>query len=422
MILLLFTASYPYDAGAEQTFLDLEIQYLRKSFDRIVLVPRKCQGNLLSLPNGVEVEESYAASFVTLSLFPAFWKTIVSSLLYQEIAALPWLLRYPASLRRLFTFLVGAQITRSWLEKWMLFNQVDPANCLIYTYWFDQAAYGIGLAKQTYSALKLVSRVHGYDLYEEYYYQPPYWPRRCEALSLLDCIFPDSQAGLDYLNERYPGFASIYDLALLGVPEPGFQTRASTDGVFRIVSCSMLDPVKRVDLLLEGIASAARKRPDQQFEWRHFGNGERRLELQSLANETFPPNAKGILPGYSTREDLMRFYKGNPVDVFVNVSATEGTPVAVMEAVSCGIPVIATAVGGNVEIVSEKNGLLLDADPSPEQIGNTLLAFFDDHNLALSKRQGSRKIWQERYNAEVNFRAFAEKLKAVRENRLGELT
>jgi glycosyltransferase involved in cell wall biosynthesis len=185
---------------------------------------------------------------------------------------------------------------------------------------------------------------------------------------------------------------------------------ASTDDVYRIVSCSMLEAVKRVDLLLEGIACAARSRPDQRFEWRHFGNGERRLALQEQVNKSFPPNAKGFLPGYSTKADLMRYYEQNPVDIFVNVSSTEGTPVAVMEAISCGIPVIATAVGGNVEIALEKNGLLLDTNPTPEQVGNALLAFWDDREAALRKRAGSREVWRERYNADANFRAFAEKL------------
>ena len=177
----------------------------------------------------------------------------------------------------------------------------------------------------------------------------------------------------------------------------------------------MLEPVKRVDLLIEGIANAARARPDQRFEWRHFGNGKRRTELQELANRTFPPNASADLPGYSTKADLMRYYEQSPVDVFMNVSVSEGTPVAVMEAVSCGIPVIATSVGGNVEIVSERNGLLLEADPTPEQIGKALLAFWDDQDVARLKRQGSRKVWQERYNADANFQVFAEKLKSIRQ-------
>jgi glycosyltransferase involved in cell wall biosynthesis len=414
--LLLFSASYPYDVGAEQTFLDIEIQYLCQAFEHVILVPRKCLGNRFAVPDGVEVDENYAESLKHISPVSAFDKVFLARPLFQEIVSLPWLLRYPSALKRLFAFLAGAQMTKAWILNWFSRNSTGPADCLFYTYWFDHAAYGIGLAKQIHPQMRFVSRVHGYDLYEEVYYRPPYWPRRKATLSLIDRLFPDSQAGFNYLNERYPRFASVYEPALLGVSDPGFTTPASTDNLFRIVSCSMLEAVKRVDLLLAGIAHAARRRPDQRIEWHHFGNGESRLALQELANNSFPPNAKGFLPGYSTKTDLMHYYERNPVDVFVNVSASEGTPVAVMEAVSCGIPVIATAVGGNVEIAMEKNGLLLEPNPTPEQIGNALLSFWDDRQAALRKRQGSRDVWQERYNADANFQAFAEKLKAIRQS------
>jgi glycosyltransferase involved in cell wall biosynthesis len=384
-------------------------------FERVILVPRKFAGNLLQLPDGVGVDESYASFLEKIDPLTALKKTLFSSLLYDEITSFPRLMFSPQAVRRLLAFLVGAQLTRDWVMEWFKRSAANPQDCVFYTYWFDQGAYGIGLAKQTSSHLKLVSRVHGYDLYEEFYYRLPYWPRRRAALALVDRLFPDSEAGLAYLKKRYPEYARSYELALLGVSPAGFVTPASSDGIFRIVSCSMLEPVKRVDLLIEGIASAARARPDQRFEWRHFGNGIRRAELQELANRTFPSNAAGVLPGYSTRADLMRYYEQNPVDVFVNVSATEGTPVAVMEAVSCGIPVIATSVGGNVEIASKRNGLLLEPDPTPEQIGQALLSFWNDKEAARLKRQASLKVWRERYNADVNFRAFAEKLKSIRQ-------
>jgi glycosyltransferase involved in cell wall biosynthesis len=111
----------------------------------------------------------------------------------------------------------------------------------------------------------------------------------------------------------------------------------------------------------------------------------------------------------------MKFYQERPADVFINVSSTEGTPVAVMEAASCGIPVIATAVGGNTEIVSERNGTLLNPDPTPEEIAEAILAYAGHPEILAAKRKGSRDIWLERYNAEVNFRAFAERLKAIGE-------
>lgn len=63
-------------------------------------------------------------------------------------------------------------------------------------------------------------------------------------------------------------------------------------------------------------------------------------------------------------QQVYDYYKSNKVDVFVNVSYSEGLPVSLMEASSFGIPVIATDVGGSAEIIDkeQKNGFLLDKD------------------------------------------------------------
>lgn len=415
MILLLFTASYPFDGGAEQTFLHTEIQHLRNTFDRVVLVPRKRVGSLLPIAESVAVDESYSALLDNVNPLVAISNILFSKLIFSDFLARPSLLLYPQAIKRLASFAAGAQLTRNWVMNWIAENKADPADCIFYTYWFDQAALGIGLAKQRYPQIRLVSRVHGYDLYEEFYYNPPYWPCRPRALTLMDRLFPDSDAGLRYLKDRYPDYSSRYETALLGVTDPGFINPPSDDSVFRIVSCSMLEPVKRVDLILEGIKTAAAQRPDQRFEWHHIGNGSRRPELQKLADESFPPNAKGYLPGYINKQVLMSFYRETPSDLFINASETEGTPVAVMEAVSCGIPVIATAVGGNTEIVGKRNGLLLDENPTPLCIAEAIFKLLDDPEAADAMREGSRKVWMERYNADSNYAAFAERLRSIRE-------
>jgi glycosyltransferase involved in cell wall biosynthesis len=414
MNLVLFTSTYPFDGGAEQTFLDPELQHLRCAFERVVLVPKKIVGQCLPLPAGVIVDESYARLLSGVKV-PALVKEVLTSkLVYQELFSRPSLLLHPSALVRMARFMMVAMLTSQWVEVWLEQNAGSPN--VFYTYWFDSSTLGIGLTKRRYPSLRLVSRVHGYDLYEEHYYHPPYWPFRRESLSWLEALFPDSEAGLRYLLQRYPEFSHLYETALLGVTDPGFVTSASADGVFRIVSCSMLVPVKRVDLLLEGILCASRMRPGQKFEWSHRGDGKVRMELQERADKGLPSNAKAFFPGYSNKASLMEFYREHPADVFINVSSTEGTPVSMMEAASCGIPLIATAVGGNPEIVLQKNGVLLSPDPTPEEIAEAIFACIDDPEMAAAQRMGSRTVWRERYNADVNFRAFAERLKSIGEN------
>ncbi|MBL8080149.1 MAG: glycosyltransferase [Anaerolineales bacterium] len=416
MHLVVFTSTYPFNVGGEQAFLDIEIQYLKRIFDRVVLVPKKNEGQHLSIPSGVEVDESYAQLLKKVNWLSLTGRVLTSRLTYRELFSRPSLLLYPSALLRLVRFVAVAKLTRKWVETWLNQNN-DESQIIFYTYWFDSSSMGIGLTKCLYPNLHIVSRVHGYDLYEEHYYNPPYWPLRRTALSFLDVLFPDSNAGLNYLLQRYPEYSSFYETALLGVTEAGFTTSASVDGVFRIVSCSFIVPVKRVDLLLEGILLAAQQRPSQKFEWIHLGDGSARSKLQDTANDRFPANAKALFPGYSNKSALMNFYRENQVDVFVNVSATEGTPVSIMEAISCSIPVIATTVGGNSEIVTKRNGILISANPLPQEIANAILEFLDNPSQVASKREGSYLTWKERYNADVNFSLFAKRLKLLGDNK-----
>jgi glycosyltransferase involved in cell wall biosynthesis len=169
-----------------------------------------------------------------------------------------------------------------------------------------------------------------------------------------------------------------------------------------------------LDLLLDGIIFAARMRPSQKFEWIHFGDGKARATLQVRLDKEFPPNATGKLPGFVSNPEILQYYRATPVDVFVNLSTTEGgAPVSIMEAIACGIPIVATRVGGNPEIVSERNGILLNPDPTPEQVARALLTIWGDPETAWLMRVESRRIWQESYNANVNFRDFAEQLKSL---------
>jgi glycosyltransferase involved in cell wall biosynthesis len=395
--------------GGEQNFLEVELQHLLGSFERIILVPLIRKEKSANIPARVEVEDSYIDHLRSISRVDKWLINARSALFYKEIISNPSLLFKPDYLKRLLRFTSQAEVTRLWVIDWIRKQSIDPCACLFYTYWFHQTAMGIGLAKQNFPDIKLISRVHGGDLYEDRQ-TPPYFPCRTFALSTVDFLFPDSDAGTDYLQKRYPQFSSRMETARLGIQDAGIITKASADGIYRIVSCSRLVPVKRLHLIMQGMAEAAKQRPSQRFEWCHFGTGFLQSELE-LISKGLPGNITVRFAGYSTQSDLFNYYREHPVDVFMNVSESEGTPVAVMEAISCGIPVIATAVGGNKEIVSERNGHLLSANPSPAEIADALLRHWD---VPGEKRVGSREMWHDRYNADRNFSAFVQHLVKIR--------
>ncbi len=417
MSLILFTTSYPYDFTAEYAFIEPEIRHLVKCFEKIILVPRISKGKIFPLLPDVEVNNGYA-DFLKMNsgAHKLIESAFSSQCFFQEIREHPAILLYPSKILKLILFSGRVELTRRWLTSLIETQAIDINHCLLYSYWFDHIATGLARIKQKFPKAKLVSRAHGYDIYEEYYY-PYYWPCRQQTLEILNSLFVASEDGRKYFCKRYPEYCSKFETAHLGIKDPEFITKPSADRIFRIVTCSYIVPVKRLSLLMDGIVTAAHLHPAQKFEWVHFGDGKSRKSLQTRVVRNFPSNVQAQLMGYVPNREIIQYYKAHPVDVFVNVSKTEGgAPVSIQEAISCGIPIVATSVGGNPEIVSEENGILLSSDPKPDEIAAALLKIWDNPLLAARLRAGARRVWEANYKADVNFRVFAERLQSIGES------
>ena len=111
--------------------------------------------------------------------------------------------------------------------------------------------------------------------------------------------------------------------------------------------------------------------------------------------------------------DVIELYRKEYFDCFINVSTTEGVPVSVMEAMSFGIPILATDVGGTSEIVKDgSNGILLKPDCSPKQISEKIESLIDlsKDNEIRKYRKASRILWNQMCNADVNYKSFVSML------------
>lgn len=416
MKLFLFTASFPFVRGNEASFLGGEVQHLRQAFDYVMIIPEEIKNPIPVDHNGIEVNTSYSEAIAVAGMPRLVQLALESPILRLGMFEKTFPRFSYHAWRRLIAFAGKAELTRRWVLSLFQTENINAKDSLFYTYWFYHAVTGIAFAREQHAELKLVTRAHGYDIFAEEYYTPPFFPCREITFPAIDQIFPDSEAGSNHLRRIHPEFASRIETALLGVEEPGFLNKPSTDEVFRIVTCSMIRPEKRIGLIFDVIKYAAELRPYQKIEWTHIGNGDQRILFQQRAEKEFPSNASAIFPGYSDQATLMKLYAEKPFDLFVNLSETEGTPVSIMEAISCGIPVLATAVGGNAEIVSEKNGILVDRNADLDEIVSGLFSFIDLPTDTLQKRNASREIWESRYNAHRNFNEFSQKLRLLRLN------
>ena len=122
----------------------------------------------------------------------------------------------------------------------------------------------------------------------------------------------------------------------------------------RILMVAVLTPVKGVPYLLEALHRTKEKRQD--FVLDIVGDGPNRSEYEKQVNELGLGDMVKF-HGLKTKEEVAGFMR--QCDFFVLPSLWENLPCVLIEAMSSGVPVIATDVGGVNEMIDEKVGVLI---------------------------------------------------------------
>ncbi len=280
-------------------------------------------------------------------------------------------------------------------------------NPILYFYWGDNLAWTIPYLKKEIKNkdLKIIIRLHGSDLYENLKHN--YAPLRSAIFSAADTIVPISEHGYNYIFNKYPKFSSKVFLSRLGVFDNGLNYNIQNlNKEFTIVSVSNVVALKRLNLLFDAL-----QKTQSNITWHHFGDGVLMNDLNNaIKNKRQGLNV--ILHGYVSNHTLINFYQKQQVDLFVNVSSSEGIPVSIMEALSFGIPVIATDVGGSSELVSDKVGELISSNFSTESLGQNIEKVLNlNSEELLLLRSNARSIFELKVNAKINYLLFYNKIK-----------
>lgn len=377
MKLYYFTASYPYGLGEE--WKAHELRELVHVFEEITVIPFSYAGNFDApkiLPAGVRLKgplfrtegKPLRASDLLKILFHrkvfVFMQEFFRKRVYRKKTHFTsWVAATLNSIRLLRHPVIRSIITGAKEEA----RTGAAKKTILYFYWGKGGCEFLPFI-DTNLFFKVFVRMHRYDLFE--HVNDGYIPYRERLLKKITVAAPSSKAGFDHLRALYPRYADKVQLFRLGTLWNGKRVASSQDGVFRVVSCSFLAPVKRVNLMVESLRYI-----DFPIEWRHVGDGAQRKDIDALIAK-YGLEKKFIIEGIIDARHLQDYYASRRFDLFVNVSASEGIPMSIMEALFLGIPVMATGVGGNGEIVDDQGGRLLPSDPDPRQIADALQAYY----------------------------------------------
>lgn len=402
----ILTQSYPYPSGEQ--FLEEEIRHWAcASGVEVTLLPLACKGDPRVLPANIRVDTSLADTATRLSRAASLMTAVMSPVFWKEVGRLRMTskLTWYSAVKALYTVMWVLTIRHGLKQCLRRTGSFD----LMYCYWNDTQAFAAALLKREGLVLRLISRLHGFDLYVE---QRPrgYMPLKWQFLAEFDRLYPISSQGRRYLRQTYRAPLSTIHVARLGVALPTTCATQTGSGCLHVVSVAFCLPYKRIDRIIDALSLVSQKRPELRISWTHIGDGPLFEELQAHARSRLNDGKlEWQFLGQLSNEAVRNFFAAHAVDLFINSSEVEGVPVSIMEAMSFGVPVVAPDIGAVREIVSDECGALLTNNPGPADIADAILSLYPKLKHA-GFRSAARRTIEQHYDARRNYGGFIESL------------
>jgi glycosyltransferase involved in cell wall biosynthesis len=175
----------------------------------------------------------------------------------------------------------------------------------------------------------------------------------------------------------------------------------------RLLSVGRIVHQKGLDLAIRALGGLK----EFDWEWRIAGDGPQQAALQSLVKE-LGIGDRIIFLGWQSREQLTECYRR--ANIFLFPSRHEGMPNAMLEAMASGLPVIASCIAGNEElVVDDKTGLLVPSEDI-ERLQTALKKLLSDPALREHMGEAARRHVEDNYSWETTARQYALLLEKVK--------
>lgn len=405
--LILFAKGFPYNVS--EPFLENEYPLYKEYFDKVLIVTgcgRKEKATRNVIDPTIEIITDFTLSKDIFSILRAIPFVLKDNNFYKECHML--MKKRKFSISNFYTLLVvaicgnhRAYLAWKWLKKNPEYNI-----SVIYSYWLQITAYAtLKLNSKLSNKCYTISRAHRFDLYEERQ-RGNYIPFQEQLYNELDEIASISEDGKRYLENKYGNRGKV-SICHLGALDRKILNPYAEREEIHIVSCARAVPVKR----LEKIVDVLKLINNKKVFWTHIGGGPLLEQLKETA-EKLPENIKVNFTGTIPNTQVYQIYEKQPFHIFLNVSKSEGVSVSIMEAMSFGIPVIATAVGGTGEMIDAgENGFLLKEEYKDGELMEYIKRIIEmDEDAYCRLRRNARAKFEREYNAIPNYRKFVEKL------------
>ena len=247
-----------------------------------------------------------------------------------------------------------------------LVNEVGYPD-IIHAHFTNMGYYSIDICKK--NKIPLVVTEHS-SLINQEVIRKKLALKASKLYSQADCVIAVSQSLSDNIKKKFEINASIVPNI---VDVDTFKYSEKIDGnEFSIVSVANLVYPKRIDMLVKAFGHAFNG--NDTVKLYIFGDGPERSRIQAIIDKN-NLNSRVSLCGAQTRDVIAS--KLTESDFFVLASQTETFGVVYIEALSVGVPVIATKCGGPEDFIDGNNGYLIRVDDY-EQLVDALRYMYEN--------------------------------------------
>ncbi|QIE96473.1 colanic acid biosynthesis glycosyltransferase WcaL [Pantoea stewartii] len=193
-----------------------------------------------------------------------------------------------------------------------------------------------------------------------------------------------------------------------------FQPRDGFHTPLRIVSVARLTEKKGLDVAVK--ASAMLKQRGGQFQYTIIGNGDQdKMMRDFIANESMQDCV--TMPGFKPQEEIRKAL--SDADIFLLPSKTaadgdmEGIPVALMEAMAVGLPVVSTFHSGIPELIENNVSGWLVKEDDADALADTLLKLSQGEVDVAPVVAAARQKVETEFNQHIAYRELAQILEQM---------
>ncbi len=167
------------------------------------------------------------------------------------------------------------------------------------------------------------------------------------------------------------------------------------EGDFVITTLTRYHYLKGVDYLVESVAEL-KKMTDRKFRLLIVGEGELKSEIEALVKERNLRDCVYMLGFRDDTADILGISH-----MYINSSKSEALSFAILEAMNASLPIVATNVGGNGDLVSKENdcGILVEYGNTKET-AEAMMKIMEDDDLRQRYSQNAHKAVCTQFNQE----------------------